>query len=419
MAVWEKTRSALSAGETVLGHFAPAGAEYEVPGGLSWSADDGARLELGELIPDWPHDLRGASYTVHGRTRDGDRLTLMDAWTKARALGDRAKTVRSSTLALGEFTEPTALWPRAIYSTTNQGEWRADTGLDYERPEPRLWQRVLRREPEARLRVELRRPTRDEVSVPEARLAFDGESDTAVAYAPEWSVSTRQVLVANVDKPATAVELRRRYGEPLLALTSLAADRPDSILHEVVLDPASRRRIEIWRAGPHIEPQEWRPGNGFLFHAHDLRDFPSAIRRWWELYEEVWPALGVFADHLAQGRSYGPTRLITLYSALEAYAAARHGTKEFKHLRAYSGVAPEVTGCTNTALSLLGASRGYFAHLSEPATKYSREDFEENLLLSTRRGSALMQACLLRELGFDGTEAEDLLRQHHADWPLE
>jgi len=190
--IWKKTRASLLAGETVLGHFAPAGASYEVPAALSWSAEDGARLELAEQRADWPHELRDSSYTVHGRTRDGDELTLLDAWTKARTMGERAKRVRSATLALGQHTDPSERWPRAIYSTTNQGEWRADTGLHYERPEPGLWDRLRRREPEARFRVELRRPTRDEISLPGVQLAFDGEPDAAVVYGPEWSVSTRQ-----------------------------------------------------------------------------------------------------------------------------------------------------------------------------------------------------------------------------------
>ena len=40
------------------------------------------------------------------------------------------------------------------------------------------------------------------------------------------------------------------------------------------------------------------------------------------------------------------------------------------------------------------------------------------MMLSTRRASALMQACLLRELGFTRSEAEGMLTKHYISWPL-
>jgi len=79
-----------------------------------------------------------------------------------------------------------------------------------------------------------------------------------------------------------------------------------------------------------VTPREWRPTDGYLFHADTLQDFDAAIKRWWVLHEEVWPALGVFASHITEGNTYSPARLLILYSALEAYAKVRHGHKNFR-----------------------------------------------------------------------------------------
>lgn len=412
------TTRALAAGEKVGGHFAPEGADYELAGTLRWSSD-GATLELIDQSGEWPKNLRGDPYTVHGRLGTSDSVTLLGTWTQQVVLGEITRKVHSSMLALEECISAQDRWSRAIYSTASLSEWRADTGLEFSRPRPyRRLRRLLRRAPAATLRVEARRPTRDEVRLPGALVAFAGEADSPVTYGPTWTIGTRQVLVVYPDQPATASALRQRYAEPLLALTSLAADRPDGLTREVLLDEEKQRRVEVWRAGPVIEPREWRPTGGFLFPVEAFTDFAASIQAWWELHEQVWPALGFFGDHVSQGPTYAPTRLITVYSALERYADARHSTGEFERLRDYAGVPSDVHGCTNRALTLLGASRGYFAHLQEPKRKLTREEIQEGLLPSTRKAAALMQACLLRDLGLDAATTEELMRAHYASWPL-
>jgi hypothetical protein len=72
----------------------------------------------------------------------------------------------------------------------------------------------------------------------------------------------------------------------------------------------------------------------------------------------------------------------------------------------------------NKALKLLGASRGYFAHLDTHGPKYSPTQLEDAILDSTRRASALMQACLLRELGFSAKRSAEMLERHYQWWPL-
>lgn len=401
----------------MLGHFAPAGCDDEVAGTLRWSVEDGAEIVLIDRARSWSQGLDSPPYTVHGRLADGGILTLLGAWTKRISMGRVVEVVRSSTLALGEFTSDEALWTRAIYSTANQAEWRLDTGLYSEWPDPDLANESPPDRPRPVLQVGVSRPTRDEVALPNAALAFDGETSVA-EHGSEWSIATGQVLIVDPREAMTMRDLHREFAQPLTALTSFAADYPDGLTREVLRNLDDGQRVDVWRMDSRRRKREWQDGDRFLFTADLLDDYPDAIQRWWRLYDETWPAIGVFGDHIAEGSIYSPGRLITLYSAMEAYASASHGTKDLRRLRDYAGISSDATGCTNAALDLLGASRGYFAHLANESPKYPRSVIQDNLVLSVRRGHALMQACLLRDLGLSADQAELALRKHHRNWPL-
>lgn len=426
MQIRNKTRAALAAGQTLPGVFWPApnevstgGQVFRDPsdperqasptaGTLTWSAEHGTALELIGDVTGWPNDLRGDAFTVHGLLRDADEVTLLATWVKSVAFVRQPVRLRSPTLALGGHVLSTTRWPRAIYSTANLSEWRWDTGLSFKRPS------------KARphhLRIDVQPPAREEVTLPRATVAFAGAADSVVAHSADWSVHTWQRFVVDANRPMTLARARSEYAEPLVALSAFAADRPDGITEEILLDPASGRRIEVWQQGRTIDAPEWQP-DSLLFYAYQIKRFSRAIRRWWKLHSDVWPALGMFGHQLAEGHVYSPARLITVHTALEAYCRTRFGTKDFKRVRTYGQVDSAVTGATNNALALLGVSRDYFAHLGFTGQKYSREDVEDATLDSIRRASALMQACLLRELGFRKAKANELMARHYFNWPI-
>jgi hypothetical protein len=409
VAIGSEATNALREGRALPGYFTPQGLEAEVAGVLSWSLEDGARLELIGDTNGWP-GMESAHFVVHGWLRGGGEVSLLHAWVKATAMIDQVTAVRSSTLALGDHVDVDTRWSRAVYSTANLSEWRRDTGLAYSRPASRT--------PTNHVRVDWRPPTRDQVKVPGARLTFRGSRDFSVAYSADWSITTWQDLVVDPQRPLTLDESWRRFASPLLNFVSFASDRPDGIVREVLHDVEGRRRIEVWRAGQTVRPREWNPVRGYLFHADDLTDYPAAIKTWWALDEQLRPALGLFADHISDGASYSPARFLTLYTAMEAYARDRHGRNNFRELRKYAEVPHSVTGCTNDALRLIGASRKYFAHLGLPSQGPSASEIEDNMVLSTRRASALMQACLLRELRFSAAEIEKMLSDYYSCWPL-
>jgi hypothetical protein len=376
-----------------------------VPGVLTWSFEDGARLELIGDANSWPR-ARSAQFVVHGELRDGGDVSLLYTWVRRVALGDQVTALHASTLALGGHITDETRWPRVGYSTANLSEWRCDTGLDH--PEPPQ---------DIHVRIDWKPPSRDEVELPDARLVFRGCACFATTSA-DWSVGTWQQMDVAPVQPVTLGESWRRFANPLLNLLSLASDRPDGVVLEKLVHPDERRVVEVWRQGQTVRPREWRLGSDHLFQAADLNDFAGAIRRWWALDEQLRPALGLFADHINQGRSYSSGRFLALFTAMEVYRRERHNNKKLPAMQEYAGVSTDATGCTKEAIALIGATRTYLAHLSAPRNSPPPDEIEDNILLSTRRLSALMQACLMRDLDFSASEIEKKLSGHHGRWPL-
>lgn len=124
----------------------------------------------------------------------------------------------------------------------------------------------------------------------------------------------------------------------------------------------------------------------------------------------------MFAQHVTDGLTYSPARFLTLHTAMEAYCRVRFGKKNFRLMRDYADMDVATHGCDRAALRLIGVSCDYFSHLSTQPV--SREEINDTLLDTTRRAHALMQACLLREMGFGPRQAERLLTRHHTSWPL-
>lgn len=406
--IWHKTRTRLIAGEPVLGWFHLSGSDNVVPGLLRWSSDSGAMIELVDST-DWGVPLNTEHLTVHGVLEESDAITLLEAIVRTTTMEDEVKRIGAYTLVLGEHIESDTTWERAIYASANLAEWRGATGLTHSLPGGP--------EQPFHYRIDWEPPEVQEFSARGARMRFVTEVDREIGLMPKFSLGSRQRLVVEPGRPMRIAELSRRYAMPLLAFTAFAADRPDSILEELYLHGKRQQRVEVWRAGSIMESAEWRH-NALLFHADDLTDFRLSLVRWWRLYEKVRPALGIFGDHLNEGSSYSRPRLITLHTAICGYSDARHGHRSLRKLRAYADVPNEVTGCSNNALALFGAARDYFAHLGNPGQRFSTSEIEGGAFLATRRASALMQACLLRELGFSKTRTTELLQRHYSNWRL-
>lgn len=288
-------------------------------------------------------------------------------------------------------------------------EWFGESGINVSYPD----------DADPFIRLEYRRPPAREVTIDAGKLVFAPElTSPGVVYAADWSISTRTTMHVAPVAPCTAAELNRSFAQPLRALTSFVSDRPDSLTIERLMNAQTQRETVIWRVAPQTEVRSWHVISDYLFRVRDADNIEALIGRWWALYEAVDPALGHFAQHLNAGSMYSPERLVVVIAALEAYGDIQHNTTDLRALRNQTGVASSVTGCTNAALDLLGASRGYFAHPSKLRQKHGRDDAGAGVFPSIRRASALMQACLLRDLGFTATRVTQLLGEHYRSWPI-
>ena len=396
---------ALKAGEVLRGGFWVAGTNVQNAGTLEWSFEGGVILRLIGDTRGWPTELGEFHHTIHGIVEGTDEVTLLYAGVRSLTLGRRPTMLSSTTLVWGSHVTTNTRWERAVYETANLAGWVADTGLDRHRSRKGMSDGVVMRPPYHR-RLKLPRAS--------SSLVTQHAADP-FGYRPEWAVRVQQRLVVNVRRGATLEDLHDRYATPLLCFMSFAADRPDCLVAEIVLNPNSGERAELWRAGPRYEPEPWRPERGYVFWAEEAPRLSAALASWWRLHA-MSPALGLFADHINLGLTYSQPRFLTLYTAMEGYCRSRLGQKDFKRMCEHAGVDESVHGCSKQALRLIADSRNYIAHLTRQSVL--PQEITDTLPDSTRRAHALMQACLLRDIGFGKRQVERILRRHNSSWPL-
>jgi hypothetical protein len=245
---------------------------------------------------------------------------------------------------------------------------------------------------------------------------------TEVAYAPGWSIRTDFEVVAEPKEALALEDLHERFARPLLCLTVLASDRPDALTREVVRNPEGERWARVFREGRDIRAREWRPADPYLFTAHELPDFETALQRWFALFDTAPDVVGNVAGAINEGNVYAPARLLTVVVAAEAYhRQVQHGgghlDRRLRELRELVGLTDEPSLCDEN-LSLMAASRNYYGHLEDSNYGFSASDVVDNTFASTRRATVLMQACLMHELGFDTSEIDSHLKRHYKSWPL-
>jgi hypothetical protein len=410
----------------ITGYFELQGLKPDqaAPGILRYSAADGTTLRLVDAPAEWPTSLghRG-DLVVHGTTLDGGHpLTLLDAHVSSLAFGNRPTGVRAATLALGAHFDRETTWSCATYMTAHLHEWLGDSGLRHD-------SELDERGQTQRLTYEWKPPPAYDVVLDDARVTIGPAMQSEWGRIADWCVRTGTQLAARPAVPKTLAALQRRFGRPLLAFAVLAADRPDAITMEAVSDAERGERAVILRMGHSVPPREWRPDGRFLFRAEQIKDVSEIYGRWIALWEEAAPEIATFVDAVTEGTTYSRARLLASVVALEGYWRTRQPPtpctgsqpnllEKLIALRAHTGVVAAQIGATDDNLKLLVAARNLYAHLDQHHVPLSDEQIDQALLPNCRRAAALMQACLLRDLGITPDRISDMFAEHHAAWPL-
>jgi hypothetical protein len=400
----------LEDGHRVVGMFAPAEAEYETPGVLTWTPERGAELELADLSDPWPTDFN-ETFVVHGRPHDGEPVTLLQAQVKARTMGHRTSELRSLTLALGAHATMEDRWLYSHYRPASLHEWLPETGLSHAEVGDR----------QSQLTVEWNAPELRTVALPEGELTLRPGADRPWSYAPDWRIETSMTFTAKTDAPLTITEHWRQFGSPLLSFCIFAVDRPDDLLYESYYAPDRDEQIIVLRSGQEAIQHEWRPTVGhYLFQAKDVTDPADALAKWFTVWHQTVPALGLLAEVIKMGNAFSPSRFLALFTAAEGYW---RGTNVggpgwgIDRLAERADVPTTLTKATKDARALIGAARKYHAHLRVPEG-FTTESIDDQTYQSTRRLHVLLQACLLRDVGIDTSNVERLLKQHYQCWPI-
>jgi ApeA N-terminal domain 1 len=435
-------QAALERGEEMHGLFRMADRpETETSGVLRWSRESGAGLWLIAPTMHWTGGWPGTSRTqrtinVYGTaTGKGTRVTLPGALITNTTFGTGVSEVRlaSSQLVLFAHLDPAQVWKRLLLRSANLHEWFPMTGFG--QPEMAFDQRGQVR----RLTIPWQLPRGRRVPMKDAEIRFAPRMTAEPGpWRPDRSITTTVDIMVTAREAATADELHARFAVPLIDLFVIAGGVPDTITYEA-LRRGKRSQAVVLRQGPEPRWREWRPDRPLLFYADDLTEFRVALRRWFDLHARLSPAFEVFARSINDDR-YTPERLLHVAGSLETYHRVlyeRHWWRWWRkqhpastrkkpstlleritHLQRLSGVPESATGLTAANRELLVSSRNHFAHLDAPRYGYSMADVYDNAIPTIRRSVALMQVCIMRQLGFTARDAVDRLRNHYKGWAI-
>jgi hypothetical protein len=407
-----KLQEALEAGESIAGVFAPVTAGFETPAVLTWTPERGALLQLTSLDDAWPQDF-DAHFTVHGSLHEyPEPVTLMDSRVTRKLTFEQPARVAAQTLAIGTHTDQDELWPVANYSPSGLHEWYPETGLSIDHPD----------EDFHRPRVLWTPPRPVTIPVPGGEIQLNPGADWSWGFGPSWHIDTTMKFTVRPEQPLTLREYWQRFRSPLLGFVVFASDRPDDLTWESFYNPDLKRQIIVLRDDHHSYNREWRPNDGhFLFKAADLDNKIEALQRWLAVWRKSEPSLALFIDTIQQGNHFTPSRFLTLYTAAEGYwkSTKRDHEKQWgiDALQQRAGVDERVTHADKQARALIGAARDYQAHLRLPGHLTAKQ-VDNGTFDSTRRLHAVLQACLLREIGIETDQIEDLMALHYRSWPV-
>ncbi len=431
-----KEQVLLEQGEQIRGNFWIAGRENTTAAGvLRWSRADGAELWLINVSREWPGIWHGSNHsdgplTVHGTSGTGTKVTLPHAYFRSSSFGSGPPQLRltSRRLVLFRHYAEDDRWKRLVMRTANLHEWMPITGFGRT---PMLMDRRFQvRECGVHWKV----PRGKRVALGDAEVRFEPRMHSDLTpRRPNRVIRTTIDIAVIPEERKTLRELHEDYVTPLHDLLVIAGGVPDALVYESVTIGRQRPAVVL---ETRIDPptRDWpRPDRQLLFYALDIPDFRAALQRWFALHARVSPALQYFAESINEDK-YSHARLLSVASTLETYHRSLYDPiwrrtykrknpnekqrgpsllERIAHLQHLSGVPESTTGFSEARRQLFVASRNHLAHLNKPRYGYSTQDVYDNAIPSIARGVALVQACVMRRLGFTARQTAERIELIH------
>jgi hypothetical protein len=416
--VYERAIGHLEEERGSLGEFWLEGFEEDdgCQGILRWDPENGVELRLLNPPAKWPVHNLNEKTSVRGVLSDHPSVLITNAYVGRHHHGTQVDaTLRSGGLLLGMEGEPDEEFSAMRFRTAHMHEWLGATGLktpDHEYEGDRVERVGIEWRPEEPVRVGLG----------DAELTLSVALASNADFSPDQKFDTHLNLRIVPKQEMRVEEIERRFQRPLVVFSTLVADRFDSVTMETLSNERHRFEVQVLHAGRTVTAREWHPDSAYLFRAEDCEDPRTLLLRWYELYAKAGLPLAVYAETLREPNSYYPGRLIQSVSALEGYCTSLLGRGKklagtLKKLRNHAGVEPAVTKCTDETLELIASARNYYTHLEARGVR-GAEELEGHLVDCCRWCTALIQSCLLVELGFSADRAGELIEAHYINWPL-
>jgi hypothetical protein len=434
----------------------PSTPESKIAGTLTYTPQEGPHLTLlGAFSPiSAPF---GHFPLIHGECADtpggGALVTLESCASLASTFRSSGHDTQELSVARayigGLLTKPGASFSRADVQLTTLRGWLPITGLEYSRPTADHFQATYKR------------PEKLTVETADARLVvgflwnmkFDGVPATAVA------IDEQPSIVLYFTKPLSLPDLGDRFLLPLRNFFSLATDR---LVHVVTLTLQTADLLPDAQGGeePRFLRVYFRPlftgdtDDTFLLPEKTLiryedvaENFPGILFRWCEVTSELRAVVDLYFGSSYNQGEFVNSKFLSLVQAVEAYhrlrceQAARPDDQVFveevlaaaprAHRRRLGAILKHVAKpptfrrlmdvidlAAKAMHPLLGADRGaYVTRLVKTRDQLSHRNVRPDpgvlegreTVLATVALGALLQAVLLRELGFSPEQCADCI----------
>lgn len=300
----------------------PGETDREIPGRLTFSSTEGARLELfGGLGPE-PEGKIGAERlpVIYGRTHDADITLFRALRTRATLLVHRdwarEAFVSSSVLMGGHVESWEALQITASeLALTQLDEWLDVGGFSAEVSDPKDADATA----EFLYRVTYRRVDIPSVFVRGATFKFAFETSAPLSFSREINLREHARLLITLDAPMAFEDFNRTFVWRTQNLLTFAVDRPSEVTNIRVKLVQNGRWAEVIRSGRPDRIEAKGVPHVLFAYTHVSGRLAALLESWFTLYDQLGPALNSVFSVIYNDVRPLDTKFLNIAQAAESY----------------------------------------------------------------------------------------------------